>query len=380
MAAPPHPYWPEKGSVWAHWSDALVAMQLAACRAGFTSLSRVFHLQTPNVLHFKCAVQLTNRRKKRCTQTLVSLKPVDLSAPQEAVRVSDVKECNLEAQRHPDHVGGIGVSFWLQNKPDRPLKLKVGADIVGYRALHTLEGSLRVAARQEGRYLASGVDPDPSGKHHTYGFSCVLDTQRCTFLRVSLTDQRFGYFPVSAAGSEPVVRSSASQASRTSIKPSSIPSPAPRARPSSSSSPFPSLASFATLQARSALSAAIVARSVASDKVARLASEVSSLRTMVEEQVVEADREGRVHEGLKAVRFALPRKHVRTPICTSPIFSTLSSSTSALEDLTDRLEDSLVLRKACKSKERRARKRLVRLLEAEKEKKKEAALRCRTLP
>ncbi|GAA5857367.1 hypothetical protein JCM9279_006686 [Rhodotorula babjevae] len=48
MSVEPHKYWPSVGSIYSHWSDLLLATQLAAARAGFTYIGRSFKQPQPD--------------------------------------------------------------------------------------------------------------------------------------------------------------------------------------------------------------------------------------------------------------------------------------------------------------------------------------------
>jgi hypothetical protein len=114
MSTEPHKYWPSVGSVWEHWSDLFLAIQLAALRAGFTGLTRVWDPQQPNLIKFRCNVKLSRNRTGQCSQRLVVAKPVNDNRPDEAWEVMELKAGNLESERHPSHSGAIGLSSWLK--------------------------------------------------------------------------------------------------------------------------------------------------------------------------------------------------------------------------------------------------------------------------
>ncbi|GAA6018544.1 hypothetical protein JCM10207_007212 [Rhodosporidiobolus poonsookiae] len=179
MSTNAHKFWPSEGSKWQHWSDLLLATQLAAARAGFTGMARYWDVRLPNVLKLRCNVEPNARRQGRCRQALLAAEPVDLNKPDGAWKVTSVVGACLEASRHPEHKGGLGLSSWLKERPTEPLDLSPGDEITGYRAMHTLEGSLRSAARQDGRFLLAAVE---STLAPTYTVTCVLGAQRCAYL------------------------------------------------------------------------------------------------------------------------------------------------------------------------------------------------------
>ncbi|GAA5913924.1 hypothetical protein JCM6882_004397 [Rhodosporidiobolus microsporus] len=180
MDAEPHAFWPKPGSEWQHWSDLLVATQLAACRAGFTSIGRQWHPIQPDTLLICCSVERTTQREQRCRRTLIRAQAMDPLKPDKGRwRVADRSTSNLSLLPHVFHKGGVGVSEKLENPVLSPTALAPGDKLVGYRAMHTLEGVLRAAARQEGRFLTAAHE---SSGARIYTFSCSLGSQLCRFL------------------------------------------------------------------------------------------------------------------------------------------------------------------------------------------------------
>ncbi|BGP50181.1 hypothetical protein JCM10450v2_006092 [Rhodotorula kratochvilovae] len=182
MSAKPHKYWPSVGSVYQHWSDLLVATQLGALRAGFSGVSRRWKSDRPNKLKMECAVEPNHRRPTRCTHAVVEATPIDILIPTDAWRVTNLRSIHLEAQRHPAHSGGIGLSTWLKARPSHPTKLRAGDQIIGYRKMHTIEAALRARARSMGRFLSASLMPtqDPQ-LPPSYALTCVLDTSTCPY-------------------------------------------------------------------------------------------------------------------------------------------------------------------------------------------------------
>ncbi|GAA5893432.1 hypothetical protein JCM6882_008031 [Rhodosporidiobolus microsporus] len=179
MSSKPHKFWPSEGSTWQHWSDLLLATQLAAARAGFTSLSRDWHPDRPDTLKVKCTVRPGDIRKGRCHHSTVVAQAVNPHKPDEKWKVVLLQAENLESSRHPEHKGGLGLSEWLKERPKTELKIAAGDEIVGYRAFHTFEGALRAAARRSGHFVSGG---STVRDNDVYAFVCVLDTCDCNFL------------------------------------------------------------------------------------------------------------------------------------------------------------------------------------------------------
>ncbi|BGP48745.1 hypothetical protein JCM10450v2_004621 [Rhodotorula kratochvilovae] len=182
MSAKPHKFWPSKGSVWQHWSDLLLATELAALRAGLNKLLRAWDKRRPNVIKIRCIIDKRTGRDASCRQVLIVANPVDQSNPSSGSwRVSEVRADHLDAQRHTAHTVGIGTSRWLKDKPDDPISLKVGDRISGFRSMHTVEASIAAQARREGRFITVHV-PTRAGTAQTMNFSCVLNAGCCDFL------------------------------------------------------------------------------------------------------------------------------------------------------------------------------------------------------
>ncbi|GAA5857363.1 hypothetical protein JCM9279_006684 [Rhodotorula babjevae] len=178
MSAEPNKYWPSVGSTYRHWSDLLLATQLAAARAGFNYVGRSWDARLPLQFAVRCNVELKGV-DVGCRNWLLTAKAVNEDDPSGAWRVSEVFACRLSAQRHPEHSGGIGVSTWLKDKPSARTSLQAGDTIIGFRELHTIEGSLKAGARRDGRFLTGGL-VGGSGSQD-FALNCVLETGRCNF-------------------------------------------------------------------------------------------------------------------------------------------------------------------------------------------------------
>ncbi|KPV71438.1 uncharacterized protein RHOBADRAFT_56630 [Rhodotorula graminis WP1] len=182
MSAEPHKYWPSVGTTYPHWADLLLATQLAAARAGFNYLGRYFDQRRPAQLSIVCMVHSTQMRASGCTHSLVEAVAVDPKDVTGGWRVSKINAQNLDAQRHPMHTGGIGLSYWLKTSTDT-LILRPGDIVRGLRAMHTVEGALRAQGRRDGRFLACRTVPPSRGSvHPAYLITCVLDATCCEFL------------------------------------------------------------------------------------------------------------------------------------------------------------------------------------------------------
>ncbi|GJN90997.1 hypothetical protein Rhopal_004011-T1 [Rhodotorula paludigena] len=177
-------FWPSEGSSWASWPDLLLATQLCALRAGFSALSRYWVADRPESFAVRCSVSPGAHRSTRCAATVVSARAVDPGKLDGRWRVEKVDPTKVTTGGHRGHAGGIGLSYWLKAS-DRPLDrltLKPGDIIVGWRAMHTLEASIRALARSQGCYLTGRL---PSGKMDaskpSYVLVCVLDSAQCPF-------------------------------------------------------------------------------------------------------------------------------------------------------------------------------------------------------
>ncbi|GAA5841219.1 hypothetical protein JCM11251_003237 [Rhodosporidiobolus azoricus] len=132
MSTKPHKFWPSEGSTWQHWSDLLLATQLAAARAGFTGLSRDWHPARPDVLKVKCALKYRKSRE-RCRHAMLSAEPVDRNKPDEGWRVKSLQSEHLDSSRHPGHDGGLGLSDWLKPAVQIPRPSQANGKVAGWR-------------------------------------------------------------------------------------------------------------------------------------------------------------------------------------------------------------------------------------------------------
>ncbi|GAA5871240.1 hypothetical protein JCM16303_000691 [Sporobolomyces ruberrimus] len=183
MSAPPHKSWPTLGSIWGHWSDVILAAQLAALRSGFTAVGRYWRSSHPTELSVKCLVQPSTYRTDRCTSRLLQLEAVDSADPSGAWRVNMVCTENLDVRQHGNHSVGIGTSKGFKDPPSKSPKLALGKIYTSWRSLHKLEASLRSSSRREGRYLNAYSQKEAHGTaNHDYSYfiSCVL-SDRCTY-------------------------------------------------------------------------------------------------------------------------------------------------------------------------------------------------------
>ncbi|GAA5946773.1 hypothetical protein JCM3775_002692 [Rhodotorula graminis] len=178
MSAEPHKYWPSVGTTYPHWSDLLLATQLAAARAGFNYLGRCWDARVPLQYAVRCNVELKGTTLN-CRAWLLTAKAVNEDDPSGAWRVTEVFAYRCHAQRHPEHSGGIGLSSWLKDKPALRTCLKAGDMATGFRDLHTIEGSLKVDALREGRFLTGGLVGGSGSRD--FALSCVLETGRCDY-------------------------------------------------------------------------------------------------------------------------------------------------------------------------------------------------------
>ncbi|GAA5917650.1 hypothetical protein JCM8208_006174 [Rhodotorula glutinis] len=182
MSTEPHKFWPPVGSTWQHWSDLLLATQLAALRAGFNYVGRNWAACRPAYLSVRCTFSKTNRRKTECKHALVRAEAVDARDPSGAWKVIRLKPSHLDAVRHPGHTYGLGLSSWLTTKPAAQDSLKPGNLISGFRELHTMEGSLRADARREGRFIRCETLKTTSNEQPDLAITCILEGARCPFL------------------------------------------------------------------------------------------------------------------------------------------------------------------------------------------------------
>jgi hypothetical protein len=108
MSAPPHDGWPKVGDIFPHWSDLVLATQLAALRAGYTGISKHWRLINPFSLIIRCHIE--KGRLESCAQTLVKAVPEVRTDLAGSWVVESVRDENLEVGRHSRHVGGVGTS------------------------------------------------------------------------------------------------------------------------------------------------------------------------------------------------------------------------------------------------------------------------------
>jgi len=113
MSAEPHKYWPSVGSTYRHWSDLLLATQLAAARAGFNYVGRSWDARVPLQFAVQCNVELKGVAVG-CRAWLLTARAVDEDDPSGPWRVSEVFASRFAAQRHPEHSRGVGLSSWLK--------------------------------------------------------------------------------------------------------------------------------------------------------------------------------------------------------------------------------------------------------------------------
>ncbi|GAA5851029.1 hypothetical protein JCM5353_001767 [Sporobolomyces roseus] len=183
MSAPPHDTWPKPGDSFAHWSDVLLATQLAALRSGFTGISKRWEVAHPNRLIIRCLITPTPGRIGNCLHMLVQAKPaspVDLDG--EWI-ITILRTDNLESARHPHHTGGVGTSGGIKRSRTKPVKLSLGRVIKTWKSMHLLEATLKAIARRDGRFLTAYPkrqnlkDLQPV---FSYYYACVLGDQ-CSF-------------------------------------------------------------------------------------------------------------------------------------------------------------------------------------------------------
>ena len=96
--------------MWEHWSDLLLATQLAGLREGYTTVSKVWDARQSHKLAICCHADKTDGRKEACQKRLVHAEaeaPINSETKWKVVRV---RSENLSRSQHTRHVGGIGVS------------------------------------------------------------------------------------------------------------------------------------------------------------------------------------------------------------------------------------------------------------------------------
>ncbi|BGP41990.1 hypothetical protein JCM10449v2_005987 [Rhodotorula kratochvilovae] len=168
-------YWPAVGSVWQHYCDLVLVTQLAALRAGFNLIGRSYERgQRSFLLRVLAAVEITDSgwRRKR---PLLGSWPVDSNnIRMGAYEVTEVLGDNCDRLNYPNNI------------PDQYPKmhaLRVGHLVHGWCHMNLIEGSLRCAARREGRFIAREDTPTSiiTGAHELH-FSCVVNAAYCKFL------------------------------------------------------------------------------------------------------------------------------------------------------------------------------------------------------
>ena len=110
MSKSPHDGWPAEGSVWEHWSDLLLATQLAALREGYTGISKAWQIENFQHLKFRCKIRACSVREYTCQESLlhaVAENPQDL-AGRWVVKTLRIE--NLDVRQHSKHTAGVGVS------------------------------------------------------------------------------------------------------------------------------------------------------------------------------------------------------------------------------------------------------------------------------
>jgi hypothetical protein len=110
MSAPPHDGWPKVGDIFPHWSDLLLATQLAALRSGYTGIGKHWHPQRPTEVHMRCIVKQNGNRVGECNHRLIRATPLDLTDLSGKWVVDLVRDDNLSVGRHSRHTGAIGTS------------------------------------------------------------------------------------------------------------------------------------------------------------------------------------------------------------------------------------------------------------------------------
>lgn len=110
MSTPAHDTWPQVGDTFTHWSDLLLATQLAALRAGFTGLSKMWKADQPNILTIRCLITSTSVRSTHCEMSLIRATPVDPTDLSGAWRVDLVRTENLDVRQHSNHITGVGTT------------------------------------------------------------------------------------------------------------------------------------------------------------------------------------------------------------------------------------------------------------------------------
>jgi hypothetical protein len=123
MAAPPHDGWPKVGDIFPHWSDLLLATQLAALRSGYNDIGKHWDPKSPERVATKCNVHKSARRSESCQGFLVQADLEEM--PGKAIGgciVAELRNENLEVGRHRKHVGGLGTSKGFKVSTVRPCR------------------------------------------------------------------------------------------------------------------------------------------------------------------------------------------------------------------------------------------------------------------
>ncbi|GAA5851037.1 hypothetical protein JCM5353_001772 [Sporobolomyces roseus] len=184
MSAPPHEGWPQEGSVWEHWSDLLLATQLAALREGYSSVSKAWHDREPHLLKFRCFVGKTEDRKHSCHRMLLHAVAEDAVKLDGKWVVQSLRLENLAVERHKCHTTGVGLSQGFKTQPKKKPKLSDGQIVEDWNAMHLVEAALRSSSRLKGAYLHTysqklnlGISDNQT---YSYFSNCVLG-ERCKF-------------------------------------------------------------------------------------------------------------------------------------------------------------------------------------------------------
>jgi len=206
MSAPPHDGWPAEGSIWEHWSDLLLATQLAALREGYTGISKAWHPRNSEKVGIRCKIENSDNREGSCQQQLVFARARDPANLGGAWVVEKLRLENLAVGRHTKHTGGVGISngfkvrsvylvmsllslsneaasISTQTSPKKRPKLTIGHIVEDWKSMHRLEGAFRASARLDGRFLHTKGRPAKHGSTSqlfSYYFSCVIG-EKCDF-------------------------------------------------------------------------------------------------------------------------------------------------------------------------------------------------------
>lgn len=104
MSAPVDKLWPKEGNIFKTKADVLLVCQLAALKAGFSHLE--IRSDYPSGRVDSCAIRCAAEfNGKRCLLLLVMLEMVDRGDLKLGWRITTVRADNLEAARHPNHIG-----------------------------------------------------------------------------------------------------------------------------------------------------------------------------------------------------------------------------------------------------------------------------------